>query len=436
VGLIKKAVAVATGKMSPPGAIGGAGRSGGSVGMPLEFAFVDVETTGLRPWKDSVIEIAILVTDGLGVVQDSWCTLVNPGTGDAGRTDIHGIESEWLAAAPAFAEIAGDVAERLTGRVLVAHNSDFDSGFIEAEFDRAGLSISHVGLPTVDTMVLANKVGLPRGLQRACGELGYRYDAHKAMDDAIACAELFHRLAPVLDRATFAGVTGQVVNVGREPSGRTVLRTQAAEVVKPRSVLKEFTQYLYAHDPTKERPASAVMQYREIVVAAIEDGYIDATEQHAMASSAHHLQLSEMDVSEIHHEIVLGMLDTALEDRRISKQERTEIERAAVWLGVDLSDWDTFVKAARARVKVAQKEFAESMAGRTVMFTGRGIHPNNIREALAMKHSMAVSKSLTKKTDLVVIGTEELDSATVKKAREAGIEVIVESTLWRRLGEI
>jgi DNA polymerase III subunit epsilon len=436
VGLFKKAVAAASGKMSPPGSLGGGGRSGGAVGVPLEFAFLDVETNGLHPWKDRVIEIAIVVTDGVGVVLDRWTTLINPQTGEAGRSDIHLIESEWLVAAPTFEEVAGDVAERLSGRVLACHKADFDSDFIEAEFDRAGLSISHVSLPTVDTMTLANTVGLPRALQKACRELGYLYDSHNALDDAVACAELFHRLAPVIDKATFAGVTGQVVDVGRPASHRTVLRSQASEAVKPRSVLSEFTQYLYAHNPGAEHTDASLQQYRDIVLAALDDGYIDTTEQHAMASAAHHLKLSEQDVRELHHEVVLGMLDAALEDRRISKVEKLEIERAAAWLDVDISDWDPLVKAARSRVKVARKEFAASMAGRTVTFTGRGVHPNNIREALALKHSMVVTKSLTKKTDLVVIGSADLDSATVQKAREAGVEVVVETTFWQRLGEI
>ena len=320
--------------------------------------------------------------------------------------------------------------------MLVCHKADFDADFIEAEFERAGLSISSVELPIVDTMTLANTVGLPRALQRACRELGYLYDAHKAMDDAVACAELFHRLAPVIDKSTFVGVAGRVVDIGRPPSGKTVARQQAAEVVKPRSVLSDFTQHLWSHDPNASHSEASLKQYREIVLTAIDDGYIDEAEQHAMASLAHQLRLSEQDVQELHHEIVLGMLDLALEDRRISKDERAEIERAALWLGVDLSDWDELVKAARSRVNAARKDFAASIAGRTVTFTGRGVHPNNIREALALKHGMKTTKSLTKKTDLVVIGSEDLDSAILQKAREASIEIIVESTLWLRLGEM
>ena len=415
------------GPVSPLGAIGGEGRSGGCVGVPLEFAFVDVETTGLAPWNDRVVEIAIVITDGLGVVRDRWCTLVNPGTGDAGPTRIHLIESDWLVAAPTFQQLAGDVASRLSGRVMVAHKSDFDVDFIEAEFERAGFPVAgSVEIPTVDTLTLANTVGLPRALQAACRQLGYYYDSHNALDDAQACAELFHRLAPVIDRDTFAAVT----------CGRVVGRQLAAQAVKPRSVLAEFTQYLHPHDATTGRDSAAAELYRDLVISAIEDGYIDDNEQYQLAAAAHHHRLSETDVVELHHEVVLGLIDVALEDRRISKAERTEIERAAAWLGVDVSDWEALVKASRSRVKSAQKAFADSLAGRTAVFVGRGVHPKNIREALAAKHNLAVVKSLTAKTDLVVIGSADLDNATVQKARESGIEIVVETSLWRRLGEL
>ncbi|MFN3217997.1 MAG: exonuclease domain-containing protein [Acidimicrobiales bacterium] len=434
-GLFKKAVAVATGKISPPGAVGGAGRTGGCVGVDLEFAFLDVETTGLEPWKDRVIEIGIVVTDGLGRPIDQWCSLVNPGTGDAGPTRIHLIESSWLAAAPTFAQLAGDIAQRLSNRVLVCHNSSFDAEFLDAEYARAGLPIADLSLPTVDTMTLANTVGLPRGLQKACMELGYYYDSHNALDDAIACAELFHRLTPMIQQATFDAVTTVPIQVSAPPFGKVVGRQQASAAVKPRSVLSEFTQYLYAHNPAASHDDADLQRYRDIVISAIEDGYIDDHEQYAMASTGHQLGLSAIDIAELHHEVVLGMIDAALEDRRISKDEKSAIERAAVWLDVDLSDWDQLVKASRKRVTQRRKEFAASLSGKTVVFTGRGVHPNNIREALAIKHGMDPKKQITSKTELVVIGSADVDNATVQTARSAGIPIVIESTLWQRLGE-
>lgn len=425
-----------SGTVSPDGAIGGGGRSGGSVGVAHEFAFVDVETTGLESWRDRVVEIAVVVTDGRGVVLDRWCTLVNPGTTDSGPKHIHLIEGDWLAAAPPFESLLGDLAMRLDGRVLVAHNIDFDLGFLGSECERAGHPLDDAEIPSLCTMELANTLGFSRKLHSACAQVGYAYDSHNALDDATATAELFHRLLPSIEPATFSAVKPVRLGVTRQPSGVTVERDAAAEAVRPRSVLAEFTKNLYPDDPNRPVDDEGVRQYRELVIEAIEDGYVDAQEHYSMASAAHHYKLSPSAVADIHHEIVLGMLDQALADNRVNKDEKREIERAAVWLGVDLADWKSVVAASRKRVKAERKAFSESVKGRQVVFTGRGLHPNNIRKALAESHGAVVSTSFSGKTELLVIGSEELDNATVAKARSAGVEIMLESTFWQRLGEL
>jgi DNA polymerase III subunit epsilon len=422
--------------VSPPGAIGGAGRSGGVVGFPGQFVFIDLETTGLEPWKDRVIEIAMVVTDGLGQLVDRWCTLVNPGTGDAGPTKIHLIESSWLAAAPTFEAISGDIAARLSGRVAVAHKTDFDLAFLEAEFSRIGHPIDQLGLPSLCTMTVANTVGLPRALHPACRELGYYYDSHNALDDATACAELYHRLAHMFNPSTFDGVVPVAVPMPRPQLGTSVGRQWAAEAVKPRSILSEFTQYLFPHDDSSDHSIADIDRYKATVVGAIEDGYVDAAEYYSIASLAHSSHLSAFDVANVHHEIILALLDRALEDRRLSKDERAEIERAAAWLGVDLSNWDDLVKGARRRVKARQAEFAASLVGKGVVFTGRGVHPSNIREALAAKHQMQVQRAVGPSTSLLIVGSETIETAAVQKAREGQIPILLEAVFWQRLGEI
>ncbi len=435
-GLFKKIVGAATGKLSPQGAIGGQGRTGGAVGVPYEFAFVDVETTGLDASTDRIIELAIVVTDGLGVMRDSWVTLVNPGTGDAGPTRIHQIESEWLLAAPDFASLTGDIASRLNHRFLVAHNTRFDVDFLEAEFERAGQPIGHAPFPTLDTMELAEKLGLPRKLEFACAQLGYSYEGHNALDDALACAELFHRQMPFVEPSTFKAARPVPLPISQAPSGAVVVRQEAATKVRPRSVLSEFTQYLYPEDPDRPRDEEGAKVYRALVVSAIEDGYIDEGEKHAMASIAHANKLSANDVAEIHHELVLAMVNQALADNKMSQAEQAEIRRAATWLDVDVSDWKTIVAAARKRVKAARKEFSERIEGRNVVFVGRGVHPNNIRKALAESHGAVVGSRYAAKTDLLIIGSADLDNKSVENARRDGTEIIVEQTFWQRLGEI
>jgi len=161
------------------------------------FACFDVETTRLDPKVGHVIEIAVVLTEADGTpVGEEWTTLVNPGTTDVGRVDIHGIQAEWLSDAPQFGEIAGDLADRLSGHIPVAHNKNFDVGFLAAEWSRAGFG--KLDLYAVDTLPMARAIGLPGKLQRLANSLGVPLDdAHRALGDTRALADV---LVALLDR--------------------------------------------------------------------------------------------------------------------------------------------------------------------------------------------------------------------------------------------
>ena len=159
----------------------------------LRFAVVDVETTGLDTDADRIVEIAVVCVDGNGKVEHEWSTLINPGTGKSGPTRIHGIEDQWLAAAPSFAQMAGDLRDRLVGRILTAHNARFDTDFIEAELRRVGITTT--GEVTMfDTIDVTSLLDMPNKLIEACAHLGIRYQPHAALDDARATAQMLGKL--------------------------------------------------------------------------------------------------------------------------------------------------------------------------------------------------------------------------------------------------
>jgi DNA polymerase-3 subunit epsilon len=118
-----------------------------SLGGPL--AIVDLETTGGQPGWDRITEIGVIEVDGFEVTGE-WSTLVNPGAAiPAPIQALTGITSEMVAGAPTFAELAGDLYERLAGRLFVAHNARFDYGFLRREFERAGVKYTARTLCTV-----------------------------------------------------------------------------------------------------------------------------------------------------------------------------------------------------------------------------------------------------------------------------------------------
>lgn len=170
---------------------------------PDGYAVVDVETTGLGR-DDRIVSAAVYQLDSRGEVQDRWYSPVNPQR-DPGPVWIHGLTGEILADAPLFPQIASELAARLAGRVLVAHNAVFDWSMLAREYARAE-SAAPVE-QRLCTIVLAKELRLPLGnhkLESLAAHYGVVQErAHHALDDARVLAEAFR---PSLHMAAASGL--------------------------------------------------------------------------------------------------------------------------------------------------------------------------------------------------------------------------------------
>lgn len=159
------------------------------------YAVIDVETTGLKPDKEKITEIAIILTDGHTIEKD-WHTLINPGkTIPAQITKLTGITSSMVIDAPKFYEVARDIVLMTEGRVFVAHNVSFDYNFIRAEFKRLGYDFRRKKECTVQ---LSRRIfpGQPSySLGKLCRSFGIENTAqHRAAGDAMATVQLLQKL--------------------------------------------------------------------------------------------------------------------------------------------------------------------------------------------------------------------------------------------------
>lgn len=100
------------------------------------IAFVDVETTGLRPGVDRIAEVAVVTLDHDRV--ERWSRTVDAFHDGHAPTSPRVGAGEWRNA-PRFSAIARMLAERLEGRLVVAHNARFDHAFLRAELAAAGI---------------------------------------------------------------------------------------------------------------------------------------------------------------------------------------------------------------------------------------------------------------------------------------------------------
>lgn len=157
----------------------------------MEFAIVDIETTGGMPSSHGITEIAIVIHNGIEVT-GKYSTLVNPMQKiPPFIVGMTGISDEMVAKAPLFEEVAPQIYNLLNGRVFVAHNVSFDYSFVHFHMDRAGFKWS---APKLCTIKLSRKVfpGLAKyGLGSLTRDLGIRIEGrHRAWGDAQATAEV------------------------------------------------------------------------------------------------------------------------------------------------------------------------------------------------------------------------------------------------------
>lgn len=167
------------------------------------FAVIDVETTGLRPEESNIIEIAIIELDERANVVSEWSSLINPpGEAELGATHIHGISRAMVANAPTLAELADEIIEHIQDRVIVGHVVEFDLSHLKKEFARIGRRLPNIDSASLCTRELARgqlQLG-PLTLQSCCDQLGIAiHDAHSALGDTRATAELFQRLVARCD---------------------------------------------------------------------------------------------------------------------------------------------------------------------------------------------------------------------------------------------
>lgn len=164
-------------------------------GMVTSFVCFDVETTGLSPENDYIIEIgAVKVRDGK--ITEYFDELIKPPVAlPENITRLTGITEEMLKDAktqegviPRFLEFAGE-------DVLMGHNIMFDYGFLKVGAERLGISLERQG---IDTLKISRST-IPEAESKSLGNLCSRYQvvnpsAHRAFHDAKATAVVYAHL--------------------------------------------------------------------------------------------------------------------------------------------------------------------------------------------------------------------------------------------------
>lgn len=220
--------------------------------MPSLVA-IDIETTGLDPNNDAIIEIGAVRFNGPRI-EDEWSTLIHPGRPiPSFISQLTGITNDMVRNAPAIREVVADLAHFVGDAPVLGHNVSFDLAFLSRQnlfrFNQV-----------VDTYELAS-VLLPNASRYNLGALGQALGillpaTHRALDDARVTHAVYLRLLDLAQQLPIELVAefvrqSEPFEWGAAYTFREVLRSLAR---KPLPARKAHGQGLFHLQPEPPLP--------------------------------------------------------------------------------------------------------------------------------------------------------------------------------------
>ena len=164
------------------------------------FCVFDVETTGLSPFKNKIIEIAIVKVSKLKIT-NTFHSFINPGRQiPFFITNLTGINDDDVYDAPFFDEVADQIVDFIGDDILIAHNLAFDQSFIKAELRNCNKE--KISNPGVCTVKLARRL-YPNLKSKSLGSVVSHLrlknkGAHRAISDAEVTAKVLIKMLKTL----------------------------------------------------------------------------------------------------------------------------------------------------------------------------------------------------------------------------------------------
>ncbi|VVJ17245.1 DNA polymerase III epsilon subunit (EC [Amycolatopsis camponoti] len=406
------------------------------------YAVIDTETTGiLTGWHHRIAEIAVVHVDPHGNITDDWVTLVNPDR-DLGPQAIHGIRAADARRAPRFEQLAGDLVERLAGRVVVAHNWTFDAMHLRAEFGRLGIDTPFAPDAGLCTMRAAGRARLSSGrsLIDCCAAAGLPERAwHTALDDARGAGELLGfllRHAPSAVGATDAQL--HAANWAWAHLERR--RTPAVHRAAIGQIEPHFLAKLVERMPRDGEPV--VDAYYAMLDDALLDRQISATEGDALVEIAHDLGLHKNEVVALHLSYLRDLAREAWADQVVTDGERNDLLTVATLLALDPAIVESILDEERDAVRDPAPDREHKIGGLVlrpgdkVVLTGDMKRQRADIAAEATAAGIRVTGAVSKQTRVLAAADPDSMSGKAKRAHECGVPVVSEDAFLKALAKL
>lgn len=333
----------------------------------VDYCILDLETTGLSPDTDGIVEIAMIRIDGHGNILDKFHSLINPSQ-PVKCTEIHGIANSDVASAPKIFDVAGHITRIMSEALLVAYNAYFDLSFLrEKLFAPLDISEQH---PYLCCMYVRGLIGLEPtrvNLCNACNLAGINIEnEHHAFCDAQSTQKLFTHylaIAEEIGLKNFSDLKRQRKNYQFMKSWEFPLplyswKNFSSSLPKPRpteikeSIIAQAQKSSFKVDGSA-RPVAFVgnlikriwdsvrpvkkegqEEYFACLTDALADRILEPREIEELKSVARHYGLDKNEVQKIHNEFYQSVWDEAMKDGIITDEEKEGLEKLVKLLGI------------------------------------------------------------------------------------------------------
>jgi DNA polymerase-3 subunit epsilon len=306
------------------------GGDGPGFEVDAPFAVVAIATTGFSPANgDRIVEIAIARVDAAGRVTDEYATLVDPGR-DVGPVFVHGISNSEVRGAPAFADIAGEILDRMDGAVVVMHDGAFVERFLDAEFGRLDLALPLA--PALCSQWLARRtLRTPDHTLRTLA----RHAGRTTLDTTSALAAV----------RTVAALLPQMLAVHAEPlrylcglRPMPELDVTREPTTRPAEVRESTDGWMATLLARRRLPAAAAGQvdaqrYLDTVIEALADGRLLGGEAQTLTRLGGSAGLGAPAVDDLHGRLLEHLRAAALSDAILTTGQIRQLRTAASALG-------------------------------------------------------------------------------------------------------
>lgn len=232
----------------------------------MKFVVLDLETTGLSPYEDEIIEIALVLIDPQTFQEiDRFHSFVRPQKEIPELiTQITNISLSEVENAPWFPMIAERVQNFLSDNILVGHNINFDISFLESH------GISCRKNPKLDTFFLANFLCYEEHSLNL-GYLSQRFgisleNAHRAIDDTLATGKLLQALIEKLTQLPHSErrIVQSILQYSQDPWVQFVSKNYLKED-EILEIAKLFEQYMLHFIPENSETKETKTKRKKIV---------------------------------------------------------------------------------------------------------------------------------------------------------------------------